>query len=181
MDRRGMGTAIFVLAAALLACKQGKEGESQAETPAAAVKRLEHPAGESGLKQLLTANFASSTAKPAAVVTSLKPDPADYESVFEGDAATKVKQHTEKMLAQLPSELGKDGDEVQVFAVTSEDLKSGSEAASKCPGGYARIASQLKPNTTLYCTKVGSVSYDIFTHVGGHWVWFPKAFRALRE
>jgi hypothetical protein len=182
MDARWATAKVLVLAAALLACKRGEEATNKGDTPAATVvKRLDHPAGEAGLKALLTSSFASSSAKPAEVVGALRPDPADYASVFEADAASKVKDNTEKMLGSPPSELGKDGDEVQVWPVTSDELKSGAESANNCPGGYARVASQFKTGTTLYCAKVGSVSYDIFAHVGGHWVWFPKAFRALRE
>jgi hypothetical protein len=81
--------------------------------------------------------------------------------VFEGDAASKVQANTDKMLASPPTELGKPGDE--------DDLESESDAAQNCPGGYTRIAGDLKPGVTLYCTKVGSVSYDVFAHVNGHW------------
>jgi hypothetical protein len=163
---------VCVLGAALLACK--KDGASGA-------KRLDHPGTADGLKALLTTHFASAGAKPADVVTALKPDAADYAAVFDGDAATKVQANTDKMLATPPAELGKPGDEIQVFSVTVDDLKTESEASKGCPGGYTRIAGNLKSGVTLYCTKVGSISYDVFSHVNGHWVWFPKAFRALRD
>lgn len=180
-SRRGLGT-VFLLAAALLACKQGQDAAAKGESAAvSSVKRLDHPGTEAGLTALLTANFASGTAKPADVVAALKPAPADYAAVFEGDAADKVAEHTNTMFREPPPTLGKDGDTVQVFAVSAVDLASGSGAADRCPGGYSRIASKLKSGTTIHCAKVGSVSYDAFVHVNGHWVWFPKPFRALRE
>lgn len=180
MNRTSTILAVVVLGSALLACKKDKSAEGSTST-ASATKRLDHPGTEDGLKSLLTTSFASTTAKPAEVVTALRPDPADYAAVFDGDAASKVQANTDKMLASPPAELGKPGDEVQVFAVSVDDLKSESEAAKHCPGGYTRIAGDLKPGVTLYCTKVGSISYDVFAHVNGHWVWFPKAFRALRN
>jgi hypothetical protein len=179
--RSSLGTLVF-LGAALLACKQGEDGAAKGESASvSSVKRLDHPGTEAGLTALLTANFASGTAKPADVVARLKPDPADYAAVFEGDAADKVAAHTSTMFREPPPTLGKDGDSVQVFAVTASDLASGGGAAERCPGGYGRIASKLKSGTTIHCAKVGSVSYDAFVHVNGHWVWFPKPFRALRE
>jgi hypothetical protein len=171
MARSNLIVVIMILVGALLACKKGGGGGN----------RLDYPGSEDGLKTLLTANFANPSAKPADVVNALKPDAADYSAVFDGDAAGKVQANTDKMLASPPTELGKAGDEVQVFPVTQADLKSESDAAKKCPGGYTRIADNLKSGVTLYCAKVGSISYDIFAHVNGHWVWFPKAFRALRD
>ena len=165
-----------MLGTALFACKKGEESAS-----GSGAKRLNHPGSEEGLKALLSANFASSTTKAADVVAALKPDPSDYTAVFESDIAPKVEEHVNTMLQKPPAELGKSGDEVQVWGVTADDLKSESDAAKKCPGGYTRIAPKLKSGTKLYCTKVGTISYDVFAHVNGHWVWFPKAFRALRD
>jgi hypothetical protein len=168
--RRSTIVGPIALALALLGCETG--GDS---------KRLDYPPTDDGLKTLLTSHFAGTSAKPAEVVAAMKPDAADYGVVFEGDAATKVQAHTEKSFASPPAELGKQGDSIQVFSVTLDDLKSGSEAAEHCPGGYKRIVEMLKPDVKLYCTKVGSMSFDVFSHVNGHWVWFPKPFRALRE
>jgi hypothetical protein len=181
----------LLIVASIGGCKRGDDASATSDAASGASptgttateprKRLDHPGTEDGMKALLTSSFASSTAKPEEVVAALRPDSADYAAVFEGDAAQKVETNTNSMLAKLPTELGKDGDAVKAHAVTTDQLKSGDEAAQSCPGGYARIASHLKPGITLYCTKVGSISYDVFAHVNGHWVWFPKAFRALRE
>lgn len=179
--------AVLVLGAAL-ACKKGEsEGSAGASTAtptagkgsAPSAARLDYPGTADGLKSLLEKEFTKSDTK--STVAALMPSDADYGAVFAGDAADKVKANTTKLLASPPDNLGKSGDEIMVAGASVDDLKAGSGDAEKCPGGYKKLADSIKPGTTLYCTKVGSISYDAFVYVNGHWAWFPKAFRALRE
>lgn len=178
--------AVLVLGAAL-ACKKGgseasgssTSGSSGSSPSTTAAARLSYPATADGLKSLLETEFTKSDTK--ATVAALMPSDADYGAVFTSEAADKVKANTAKLLASPPESLGKSGDAVIVAAASVDDLKAGTGDAEKCPGGYKKMADSIKPGTTLYCTKVGSISYDAFAYVNGHWAWFPKAFRAMRE
>lgn len=182
--RGSVGVCAVLVLTAALACKKGESEASAGSTSTSApsgatAARLSYPGTAEGLKSLLETEFPKSDTK--STVAALMPSDADYSAVFADGAADKVKANTAKLLAAPPESLGKSGEEIMVAAASVDDLKNGTGDAEKCPGGYKKMVDSLKAGTTIYCTKIGSVSYDAFVYVNGHWAWFPKAFRALRE
>lgn len=142
-----------------------------------------YPGTEDGARMIMRALRTDAT-----FVRSLRPTPEDYAAIFEGDAAA---------IAQAAYDAAWDGDQIRVEAdpaqvdvevsrVTTEELRAGTGRAAEFPGGYARIATQLRPNLAFYLWRYlapgaeHGMRYDGLVHVNGRWVWVPKPFRALR-
>jgi hypothetical protein len=124
----------------------------------------------------------------AALSAKLRPTPADYAAVFEGDAAKKAAatygpawDKGEMVIESKP-----DQSEVKLFHATTDELQAGAGDTARFPGGYKQAASVLKKGLTIYGFKfvrpgedVG-VAYDGLVYVNHHWVIFPKPWRAVR-
>ncbi len=141
-------------------------------------------ANDDGAKEVLTA-FVKPGADHAALTAALRPKPEDYEAVFVGDAAQKVKSALEPVWEGGKAVLKPQPDqtEVVVGGATPDQLAKGEGSADLCPKGYKDIADKLK--TTVYCgrfvkpgDKLG-MAIDGLVNVNGHWAIFPKAFRVL--
>lgn len=163
--------------------KSGDKKEEKSPGKSSGAPRFAQPAGPDGLKAVL-AEMQKPDAKAEEVLAKLKPDAADYEATFDAETAKKVQKHVEELMGKT-KELGlkPDAEIVIKASGTSEEFKEwkeGSPVVGHCPGGYENLGKSMKPGNTFYCVKVGSISLDVFAHVNGHWVWFPKAFRAVR-
>ena len=141
---------------------------------------------DDGAKQLLT-EIRSGDAK--AMTQALKPTSADYAAVFVADAASKAEAGYEKLWSDPRAVITADpaNTELKIWKATSDELQKGTGESAEFPGGYKRIAGQLKPGITIYrwkYVKPGAtlgMAFDGLVYVNGHWAWFPKPWRALGE
>lgn len=154
-----------------------------AAAPPSNTPRLDYPNTDDGLKALL-GEFTKPNAKPDEVLAKLKPDTADYEAAFDASAAKSIQEQSDKMFDKGGSGFKPD-DAITIKASGStedfKEFKAGSPVEQGCPGGYRRVGPVMKPNMKFYCVKIGGTSLDAFAYVNGHWVLFPKPFRALKE
>lgn len=149
------------------------------------VSRPTYPGTEEGAKQV-AGDFLKPGANLGNLSMALRPDPADYDAMFDAETAAKVKaEHaplwdTHKLVLRpvkaTQTELLMPG------GSTTEDLKAGNEAGKRCPTGYKDFAAHMKPGITIYCfrfvepgQKMGS-AYDGLAYVNGHWALFPKPY-----
>ena len=143
------------------------------------------PAGDEGARQLLM-TFFDQTVDPASLTMSLKPEPADYQAYFAGAAADKALAGYEGLWGSNPVIAPKPGQtELLLVKATTDELKAGAPAAQEFPGGYGDIADKLNPGHTVYRFKFVEpgesmgMAFDGLVHVNGHWVLFPKPWRAV--
>lgn len=141
---------------------------------------------EPGLRILLTA-FTAPDADHKALTQKLKPTTADYEAVFEKPFAAAVQamyeplwQSGEAVVRGRPEQT-----EIKVENIASVDARNWTDAAKEMlPGGYQRIAGDIKAGNTFYVfsfVKPGErlgIRYDVLVYVNGQWRLFPKPWRA---
>lgn len=155
-----------------------------APTPAV----INFPGTADGAKALLS-EFLKSPADRPGLTRALKPTPADYTAVFEGDIATKAATAYEKLWNDPRAVIGAspENTELVMWAAKTDELKSWTGEANKFPGGYKQVAQHFKSGLTMYrwkFVKPGEtlgMAYDGLVHVNGHWAWFPKPWRAVGE
>jgi hypothetical protein len=179
MNRRCM--FVFVaLALAAVACKKGGGGSG------ASVDVSKYPGTEDGAKQLLTDLRTSSDAR--GMTLALKPQSADYQAVFVGDAAAKAEAGYGKLWGEPKTVINAPpaNTETLIAKVTTEGLQTWSPAAEVgFPGGYRSIADKYKPGLTVYRWKyvkpgeTTGMAFDGLIYVNNHWAWFPKPWRVL--
>lgn len=174
--------------AAKAASGADKAGSKKADAPKAAkTTRLDHPGTMAGAKALLE-SFIKPGADFAGMSKALRPTKDDYKALYIDAFAGKLDaMYAPAWDAGALVLKPKDGQTaLLLFAATTDDFKAGNEAAGKFPGGYKKIADQLKPGVTLYrfkFVKPGEtlgMAFDGLSHVNGHWVIVPKPWRAMR-
>jgi hypothetical protein len=145
-----------------------------------------YPGTEEGAKALL-AEFVKPSADHAALTNSLRPTKADLEAIFDADLATKADAMygpawDSGKLVVAP----KSGQtEVKIASATSEEIKSGTGAASELPGGWKEVAGKMKPGNRIYRFKFvkpgedSGMAFDGLVFVNGNWRIVPKPWRAL--
>jgi hypothetical protein len=160
---------------------------STASTPAImeATVQEKFPTGAAGAQAVVNALM-----KPqSTTATSLMPNASDCAAVFSSeDMATACTEHYRELFSKNASSIApKEGQTVsRVFGATTEQLVSGRGAALEFPGGYKRIASNLKPRLTWYAFKFVEpgktlgMAFDGLVYVNGHWRMFPKPFRLVK-
>jgi len=147
------------------------------------------PGTDDGARALL-AEFIKPGADVKALSLKLRPSKADYEAVFEKPFAAKLEaMYDAPWKAGKIVIAGKPGQtDVLLRKVSTADIRKWSPAASDAlPGGYKRIAADVKPGQTMYTFKFVKpgeglgMAYDGLVHVNGQWRIFPKAWRAKEE
>lgn len=168
---RAVYLSMFVLVSSLAACGGGS---------------ADYPAGPEGGRKLVEDILKGPDR--GALVAKLKPTQADIEALFDASAVPALMAQVDVVYGQI-GDLGVKPDQTEVIfnAATTEDFAGATDAAKKFPGGYARVAKQLKPGITWYAWKFVKpgetlgMAYDGLAHVNGRWVWLPKPFRAIKE
>lgn len=145
-----------------------------------------YPGTEEGARALL-AEFVKPGADHAALTGPLRPTKADLEAIFDADLATKADAMygpawDSGKLVVAP----KSGQtEVKIASATSEEIKSGTGAASELPGGWKEVAGKMKPGNRIYRFKFvkpgedSGMAFDGLVYVNGNWRIVPKPWRAL--
>ncbi len=141
---------------------------------------------EPGAKELL-AQFVAGGADHPTLSKTLRPTSADYRELFDEETATQIEAAAtpqwdsgKMVVAPKPGQT-----EVKIWSASTEDLRAGTGSAKEFPGGYAKVASRLKPGAVLYrftFTEPGhdlGMAYDGLAHVNGHWVIVPKPWRMM--
>ena len=168
--------------------KAASGAAKKADAPkAAGTTRLDHPGTMDGAKALL-GSFLKPGADFAGMSKALRPTKDDYKALYTDEFAGKLDaMYAPAWDAGALVLRPKDGQtDMLLFSATAEDFKAGNEAAGKFPGGYKKIADQMKPGITLYrfkFVKPGEtlgMAFDGLSHVNGHWVIVPKPWRAMR-
>ena len=148
-----------------------------------------HPGTDEGARALL-AEFLKPGADAKALSLKLRSTRADYEAVFEKPFAGKLEAMYEPpWKAGKIVITGKPGQtEVLLQKIASADARSWSAKANNIlPGGYKKIAADIKPGQTIYTFKFVKsgehlgMAYDGLVYVNGQWRIFPKAYRAKEE
>jgi hypothetical protein len=152
-------------------------------TGAAGCKRAAGP-NTGAAKEMLSA-FLKDGADALALTQKLRPQQADYDAVFVGDAGQKAKAALDPMWDGLKGGLkpGAGETELTVYTATSDELKKG---APGCPNAYKDIADKINPKVVMYCYRFskpgaqGGQTGDGLFFVNDHWVLFPKVFKVLK-
>ena len=140
------------------------------------------------VKEMLT-GFTKSGADAAALSNALRPKAADYDAVFVGDAATRMKAGIEPLWdsGKLVIKPAPEQTEIVVVGAGQGDLVKGEGNAQACPGGYKGVAEKIQPNTVVYCAKFvkpgekHGLSIDGLVYVNGHWALFPKPWKLIGD
>lgn len=124
-------------------------------------------------------------AERAEMTALLRPQDADYERVFIDKVVPLARAAYGTLWTSVPPISGRAGHAV-VFAWVCMSEQFGTPAASRFPGGYARIAPALRPGVPWFCWKFVApgrtlgVSYDGLVRLDDRWLWFPKPWKVLR-
>ncbi len=147
------------------------------------------PGTEEGAKQLLSL-FLKSGADYKVLSKKLEANKEDYLAYFKKDVAEKVFQKYKKLYKRWKGLLikpKKGQTELLLWKTSVEELQKWTgNAKDYFPGGYKKIASQLKPGFTVYrfkFVKPGKklgMAYDGLVYINNHWVIFPKPWKVLR-
>lgn len=186
--RAPLALTLALLGVGLAACDRAappapSAGPSVSAAPPPAGERLAYPGTREGAA-LLVDSLVRPEADHAAILRALRPEPRDYEAVFVGDAAERVRAVNDGLFAETNALEPREGQTATlVRSVTTEALLDGESHG--CPPRYGEIARHLRPGLTIYCFKlvkpgetVGT-AFDGLVHVHGHWALFPKPWRAL--
>jgi len=142
--------------------------------------------GEKGAKQLLN-NFINPNIDHLKLTKTLHPNKIDYKAFFIEKSWEKAMKVYEETLwtKDLVIEAKEGQTEILLWAATPAELKAGTGNTKAFPGGYREITDQIKGEPTIYrfkFVKPGETSgstYDGLVYINGHWVIFPKPWKAL--
>jgi hypothetical protein len=141
-----------------------------------------------GAKALVT-ELAKPGVDAAALTKQLRPTLADYKAVFDAKAAANLDavyspewERGSFVVSARPGQT-----EVRISSATVADLKANNDKAKEFPGGYAKVASHLVGNATIYRFRFvepgqeQGMAYDGLVYVNAHWVLIPKPWRGLDD
>ena len=147
------------------------------------------PGTKDGAKALL-AEFMKPDADRKKMTMDLRPTKEDYRA-FYADEATAARAETffDKMWSSGDAVVApKEGQtELKLFSATTEQLNEvvPEGEAAQFPTGLQSLASNLKPNLTIYAFKFvkpgesTGMAFEGLTHINGHWRLFPKPWRFM--
>lgn len=161
---------------------------SAVTTPADPPKKVVQVDTDAAARALL-AQFVKPDADHRALTLRLKPTKVDYEAVFELPFAATLQAAYEPMWQSGEAVIkGRpDQTEVLIRKISSAEARNWSpEAKNELPGGYERIAADIKPGHVFYIfsfvtpgERLG-IRYDVLVQVNGQWRFFPKPWRAKK-
>lgn len=171
-------TALTIFTAFLAACSFG-------DSPTSA----KFPGTKDGAKALV-AEFLKPDADRKKMTMDLRPTKEDYRA-FYADEATAARAETffDKMWSSGDAVVApKEGQtELILLSATTEQLNElvPEGEAAQFPTGMQSLASNLKPNLTIYAFKFvkpgesTGMAFEGLTHVNGRWRLFPKPWRFM--
>lgn len=138
-------------------------------------------------RQLTPLLEALAVSRDDRLVGTFRPQPQDYERVFEPAALDPVREQYEALWA-APLPLGPPatpGSRVECHVAPAGMLGYPNELSRRFPGGYGSIASLLRPQRVWVAWKViergqsAGTAYDGLVWIDDHWSWFPRPYRVL--
>jgi len=141
------------------------------------------PDGEIGLMELGYYLVQANEEERKLLTDSLRPLASDYNMVFKGKYAKRVrKYHTKYWKRNEPvmRPYHRYQTEPHCWATTPDSLKSYEGNARQFPGGYREMAHHFQEGITLYRLKLVKpgmrlgTSFDAFIYVNGRWRIFPR-------
>ncbi len=119
--------------------------------------------------------------KQKQAILALKPEPSDFERVFEATVASIIQESISKLwLAFKPPRLQHDCKLILQSAMSDEV-----PGHKQFPGGYRRLQGHLKPDFVWHTFKFvkrgesAGLAFDGLTRIDERFVWFPKPWRAV--
>jgi hypothetical protein len=149
------------------------------------------PGTKDGARALL-AEFLKPDADRKKMTMDLRPTKEDYRA-FYADEATAARAETFSDILWSSGDAvvaPKEGQtELKLFSATTEQLNEAvpEGEAAQFPTGLQSLASNLKPNLTIYGFKFvkpgesTGMAFEGLTHINGHWRLFPKPWRFMES
>lgn len=120
----------------------------------------------------------------------LRPTKEDYRAFYADEAtATRAETFFDKLWSSGDAVVApKEGQtELKLFSATTEQLNAlvPEGEAAEFPTGMQSLASNLKPNLTIYGFKfvkpgeTTGMAFEGLTHINGKWRLFPKPWRFM--
>lgn len=145
------------------------------------------PGTKDGAKALL-AEFMKPDADRKKMTMDLRPTKEDYKAFYADESmAARAETYFDKLWSGGEAVVApKEGQtELKLFSATTEELDQGAGEASEFPTGMSSMASNFKPNLTIYAFKFvkpgesTGMAYEGLTHINGHWRLFPKPWKFM--
>lgn len=171
-------TLNLLLAAFIAVCLTGCGGESVS---------AKFPGTKDGAKALL-GEFLKPGADTKKMTMDLRPTKEDYRAFYADESmAARAEAFYEKLWLSGDAVVApKEGQtELKLFSATTEELDQSKGEASEFPTGMSSMASNFKPNLTIYAFKFvkpgesAGMAFEGLTHVNGNWRLFPKPWRFM--
>jgi hypothetical protein len=147
------------------------------------------PGTKDGAKDLL-AEFLKPDADRKKMTMDLRPTKADYRAFYADEAtADRAEAFFDKLWSSGDAAVApKEGQtELKLYSATTEQLSAlvPEGEAAEFPTGMQSLASNLKPNLTIYGFKfvkpgeTTGMAFEGLTHINGKWRLFPKPWRFM--
>lgn len=147
------------------------------------------PATKDGARSLLN-EFMKPDADRKKMTMELRPTKEDYRAFYADEpTAERAEAFYDKLWSSGDAVVApKEGQtELKLFSATTEQLNElvPEGEAAQFPTGMQSLASNLKPNLTIYAFKfvkpgeTSGMAFEGLTHVNGHWRLFPKPWRFM--
>ncbi|QQS14123.1 MAG: hypothetical protein IPK81_08065 [Rhodospirillales bacterium] len=151
---------------------------------AAPVRAQAFPPTEAGARALIAQFAPGSTVDVDAAMTRLRPTATDYRTVYGEPRASRLEAAHRQLWASGQVIAGKAGQtEILVVFASTDDLIAGKPVAGEFPGGYAKVAGDLRPGVPIVRFKfvepgkTAGMAFDGLVHVNGRWVFIPGPWR----
>lgn len=129
---------------------------------------------------------------PLAVMVKMRPTHDDYQAVFDDEFAAKVETSHERQWESL-KEAAKEKPtksaaeegvvDVKIYSASIDDLKNGSNDATKFPPGYKAMADKFKDGVRIYGAEFINADgqpkgqfIEAIVFVNGNWRMFPEVY-----
>jgi len=141
------------------------------------------PEGKDGLLALGKYLVEASEEERRALTTSLRPLPEEYELVFKGKFAKRVRKYHRKYWRRhdpVMRPYHKAQTEPHCYVTTPDSLALYKGSAREFPGGYREIADKFQPGLILYRLRIIKpgmrlgTGFDVFVYINGNWRIFPR-------
>jgi hypothetical protein len=145
-----------------------------------------YPPTEEGARQLLE-NFLLPDADLAGLTKQLFPTSADFQAIFEGEAASQAEAYYAPLWADPRMVITRGASEYTELLLDSETTEDLRETALKSGGGRDPLADRLKPGVTLYSWKFvkpgekSGMAYHGLIPVNGRWVFLFKPRKIFKD
>lgn len=151
---------------------------------AAPARAQAFPPTEAGARALIRQFALGSTVDAGAAMARLRPTATDYRTVYGEPRASRLEAAHRPMWDSGQAIAAKPGQtEILVVFASTDDLIARKPVADEFPGGYVKVAGDLRPGLPIVRFKfvepgrTAGMAYDGLVHVNGRWVFIPGPWR----